>query len=86
MCDNFTKADGQTDFVERSKFIQKHSKLLKKLAFQFELTVIILNNVVAEVSLDSKVIFLLLIFVRGFSTGKRQEALSLLWVYSGLIV
>ena len=43
---------GMSCFVERSKFIQKHSKLLKKLAYQFELTVIILNNVVAEMSQD----------------------------------
>lgn len=57
VCDNFIKADGQIDFVERSKFIQKHSKLLKKLAHQFELTVIILNNVVAEVSDSGKGFF-----------------------------
>lgn len=49
VCDNFIKAEGTIDFVERSKFIQKHSKLLKKLAYQYDLTIIIMNNVVAEV-------------------------------------
>lgn len=58
VCENFIKADGQIDFVERSKFIQKHSKLLKKLAYQFELTIIILNNVVAELSSDTSKVLL----------------------------
>ena len=49
VCDNFIKAEGTIDFLERSKFIQKHAKLLKKLAYQYDLTVIIINNVVAEV-------------------------------------
>ena len=48
--------------MERSKFIQKHSKLLKKLAYQFELTILILNNVVAEMSQDAASKVRILIF------------------------
>jgi len=52
VCDNFIKADNQVDYIERSSFLHKHSKQLKKLANQFGLVVIILNNVVADVSHD----------------------------------
>ncbi|CDW83316.1 UNKNOWN [Stylonychia lemnae] len=37
---------------ERSKFIQKHAKTLKALAYKHDLTLIIMNNVVAEVNHD----------------------------------
>ena len=52
LCDNFIKAEGTIDFVERSKFIQKHAKTLKALAYKHDLTLIIMNNVVAEVNHD----------------------------------
>jgi hypothetical protein len=33
VCDNFIKADGQVDFLERSAFLLKHTKQLKRLAY-----------------------------------------------------
>jgi hypothetical protein len=50
VCDNFIKADGQVDFIERSNFLLKHTKQLKRLAFDNNMVVVILNNVVADVS------------------------------------
>lgn len=48
--DNFIKADGNVDFIERSNFLLKHAKNLKKLAHQYNLVVIILNNVSSDVN------------------------------------
>ena len=50
VCDNFIKADGQIDFIERSNFLLKHTKQLKKLAHDFNLVIVILNNVVSDMS------------------------------------
>jgi hypothetical protein len=33
LCLQYTKADESVDFIERSNFLLKHSKFLKKLAF-----------------------------------------------------
>eukprot|EP00347_Sterkiella_histriomuscorum_P018865 403343876 len=64
VCDNFIKSEGSIDFLERSRFIQKHSKLLKKLAYQYDLTIILMNNVVADVSQDNS--------SKGFFDGKSR--------------
>lgn len=50
VCDNFIKADGQVDFIERSNFLLKHTKQLKRLAHDHNLVIVILNNVVADMS------------------------------------
>lgn len=52
VCANFIQPDGQVDYLERSKFMLKHSKQLKRLAWDFGLVVVILNNVVADVNHD----------------------------------
>ena len=52
VCENFIQPDGTVDYLERSKFMNKHSKLLKRLAWDFNLVIVILNNVVADVSHD----------------------------------
>jgi hypothetical protein len=49
VCDYFIKADGTVDFFERAGFLVSHSRKLKKLAYQHNLVIIILNNVVADV-------------------------------------
>lgn len=51
ICENFIKSDGSVDYIERSNFLLKHSKLIKKLAYQYNLVVIILNNVVADMQM-----------------------------------
>ena len=53
VCENFILPDGQVDYLERSKFMLKHSKQLKRLAWDFGLVVVILNNVVADVNHDA---------------------------------
>ena len=50
VCDNFIKADGQVDFIERSNFLLKHTKQLKRLSYDHNLVVVVLNNVVADMS------------------------------------
>lgn len=50
VCDNFIKADGQVDFIERSNFLLKHTKQLKRLAYDHNLVIVILNNVVADMN------------------------------------
>ena len=50
VCDNFIKADGQVDFLERSSFLQKHTKQLKRLAVDYNMVIVVLNNVVADLS------------------------------------
>lgn len=50
VCDNFIKADGQVDFIERSNFLLKHTKQLKRLAHDHNLVIVILNNVVADMN------------------------------------
>lgn len=52
VCDNFIKADGSVDYIERSSFMLKHVKQLKRLAYDFNLVVVVLNNVVADVNQD----------------------------------
>lgn len=52
VCENFIKQDGQVDYIERSQFMIKHSRQLKRLAWDFNLVVVILNNVVADVNHD----------------------------------
>jgi len=52
VCENFIKQDGTIDYIERAQFMYKHSKQLKRLAWDFKLVIIILNNVVADVSHD----------------------------------
>ena len=52
VCDNFIKSDGQVDYIERSQFMNRHSKQLRSLAYDFKVVVIILNNVVADVNHD----------------------------------
>lgn len=49
VCDYFIKADGTVDFFERAHFLVSHSRKLKKLAYNHNLIVVILNNVVADV-------------------------------------
>lgn len=74
--DNFIKADGQVDFIERSNFLLKHSKNLKKLAYQYNLVILILNNVTSDVNGNAGDP------TRGFFQEKRnnvQPALGLLW-------
>ena len=74
--DNFIKADGQVDYIERSNFLLKHSKNLKKLAYQFNLIIIILNNVTSDVNGNQGDP------TRGFFQEKRntvQPSLGLLW-------
>lgn len=50
LCDNFTKADGSVDYIERSQFLVKHAIHLKKLAEQFGLHLVIVNNVVSDMN------------------------------------
>lgn len=74
--DNFIKTDGQVDYIERSNFLLKHSKNLKKLAYQFGLIIIILNNATGDVNGNQGDP------TRGFFQEKRgavQPALGLLW-------
>ena len=74
--DNFIKADGNVDFIERSNFLLKHAKNLKKLAHQYNLVVLILNNVSSDVNGNAGDP------TRGFFQEKRtnvQPALGLLW-------
>jgi RecA/RadA recombinase len=52
VCDNFMKADGTVDYIERYNFLLKQSRDLKRLAYKFNLVVVILNNVVADVNHD----------------------------------
>lgn len=52
VCDNFMKADGSIDYIERFNFLLKQSRDLKRLAYKFSLVVVILNNVVADVNHD----------------------------------
>jgi len=37
------------DYIERGNFLLKHANHLKRLAYQFNLVVIVLNNVISEV-------------------------------------
>uniref|UniRef100_A0A7S3FW46 Rad51-like C-terminal domain-containing protein n=1 Tax=Strombidium rassoulzadegani TaxID=1082188 RepID=A0A7S3FW46_9SPIT len=74
--DNFIKTDGNVDFIERSNFLLKHSKNLKKLAYQFGLIIIILNNATSDINGNNGDPS------RGFFQEKRnnvQPALGLLW-------
>ena len=74
--DNFIKADGQVDFIERSNFLLKHSKNLKKIAYQYNLIILILNNVTSDVNGNQGDPS------RGFFQEKRnavQPSLGLLW-------
>ena len=48
VCENFIKADGSVDFIERSNFMLKHARQLKRLAYDFNLIIIVLNNVVQD--------------------------------------
>ena len=50
VCDNFIKADGAVDFIERSHFLQKHTKQIKRIAHDHNLVIVILNNVVSDVN------------------------------------
>lgn len=52
VCENFIKQDGTVDYIERAQFMYRHSKQLKRLAWDFKLVVVILNNVVADVNHD----------------------------------
>ena len=52
VCENFIKQDGTVDYIERAQFIYRHSKQLKRLAWDFNLVIVILNNVVADVNHD----------------------------------
>ncbi len=52
VCENFIEADNTVNYLDRSKFMLKHSKQLKRLAWDFNLVIVILNNVVADVSHD----------------------------------
>ena len=52
VCDNFIKPDGNVDYIERSAFILRHVKQLKRLAYDFNLVIVVLNNVVADVNQD----------------------------------
>ena len=52
VCDNFIKSDGTVDYIERSQFMNRHSKQLRSLAYDFKVVIIILNNVVADVNHD----------------------------------
>lgn len=74
--DNFIKTDGNVDYIERSNFLLKHSKNLKKLAYQYNLVIIILNNVTSDVNGNAGDP------TRGFFQEKRnnvQPSLGLLW-------
>ena len=74
--DNFIRADGNVDFIERSNFLLKHSKALKRLAYQYKIVILILNNVSSDVNQNAGDAS------RGFFTEKRgglQPALGLLW-------
>lgn len=76
MGDNFIKTDGNVDYIERSNFLLKHSKNLKKLAYQYNLVIIILNNVTSDVNGNAGDPS------RGFFQEKRnnvQPSLGLLW-------
>lgn len=53
VCDNFIKPDGGVDFFERSSFLNRHSRDLKRLAHQFNLVIVLLNNVVADVNQEA---------------------------------
>jgi len=50
VADNFIKGDGAVDFIERSNFLLKHSKALKRLAYLYNLVIIILNNASSDIS------------------------------------
>lgn len=74
--DNFIKTDGQVDFIERSNFLLKHSKALKRLAYQYKIVVLIINNVSSDVNQNAGDPS------KGFFTerkGGMQPALGLLW-------
>lgn len=74
VCDNFIKADGQVDFIERSNFILKHTKQLKRIAHANNIVVVVLNNVVADMAQNKNGFF--------GSTNRGQTivpALGLLW-------
>lgn len=74
--DNFIKTDGNVDYIERSNFLLKHSKNLKKLSYQYNLMIIILNNVTSDVNGNQGDP------TRGFFQEKRnavQPSLGLLW-------
>lgn len=49
VCDYFIKTDGSCDFFERANFLVAHSRKLKRLAYQNNMVIIIMNNVVADV-------------------------------------
>ena len=76
MGDNFIKTDGNVDYIERSNFLLKHSKNLKKLAYQYGLVILILNNVTSDVNGNAGDPS------RGFFQEKKnnvQASLGLLW-------
>jgi hypothetical protein len=52
VCDNFMKADGSIDYLERYGFLLKQTRDLKRLSYRFNVVVAILNNVVADVNHD----------------------------------
>jgi RecA/RadA recombinase len=52
VCDNFMKADGSIDYLERYGFLLKQTRDLKRLSYRFNVVVVILNNVVADVNHD----------------------------------
>jgi hypothetical protein len=50
VADHFIKSDGAVDFIERSNFLIKHAKNLKKLAYQSNLVILLLNNATSDIS------------------------------------
>ena len=74
--DHFIKGDGSVDYIERSSFLLKHSKNLKKLAHHHTLVTLLLNNASSDVNGNAGDPS------RGFFQEKRtnvQPALGLLW-------
>lgn len=74
--DNFIRQDGMVDYIERSNFLLKHAKALKRLSHQYKIVILIINNVTSDINQnagDSS---------KGFFTEKKgllQPALGLLW-------
>ena len=73
VANNFVRADGQVDFIERSNFLLKHARALKRLAYQYKIVVIVINNVSSEMGQQDNAAF--------FSDRHKglQPALGLLW-------
>lgn len=57
MCEHFINSDNgatTTDFIERSRFLLKTATILKRMTYKYNIVVITINNVVADMSMRSE--------------------------------